>query len=109
MTMSKTPRTDAVWDNPNHRDGDLESALYALAQDLERELASCEYARAQNANTARVLREKLNARLPEVPAITCTEVTQPNGQPVPAPCATPPPGPRGLRTGAAAAGRRVPR
>lgn len=37
--MSDTPRTDAVWNAPHYEDGACESALYSLAQDLERELA----------------------------------------------------------------------
>lgn len=39
--MSDTPRADSVWNDPfsYREEGDLESALYALAQELERELA----------------------------------------------------------------------
>lgn len=35
--MSDTPRSDAIW-NAKGEEGDCESALYALCQELEREV-----------------------------------------------------------------------
>lgn len=40
--MSNTPRSDAIWNNTTsyREEGDLESALYSLCQELERELST---------------------------------------------------------------------